>query len=63
VLGGTQLLGGRGSVAGVVAGSLTLTALFTVLNLIGLPKPLRDAVQGGVLVAAVAYSVRRQTKA
>jgi ribose transport system permease protein len=61
VLGGTQLLGGRGSVAGVVAGSLTLTALFTVLNLIGLPKPLRDAVQGGVLVAAVAYSVRRQT--
>ncbi len=60
VLGGTQLLGGRGSVAGVVAGSLTLTALFTVLNLIGLPKPLRDAVQGGILIAAVAYSVRRQ---
>ncbi len=60
VLGGTQLLGGKGSVAGVVAGSLTLTALFTVLNLIGLPKPLRDAVQGGILIAAVAYSMRRQ---
>jgi len=60
VLGGTQLLGGRGSVAGVVAGAFTLTALFTVLNLIGFPKPLRDAVQGGILVAAVAYSVRRQ---
>ena len=60
VLGGTQLLGGRGSVAGVVAGALTLTALFMVLNFMGLPKPLRDAVQGAILVIAVAYSVRRR---
>jgi ribose transport system permease protein len=62
VLGGTQLLGGRASVAGAVAGSLTLTALFTVLNLIGMPKPLWDAVQGGILIIAVAYSVRRQER-
>ena len=60
VLGGTQLLGGRGSVAGAVIGALTLTALFTLLNLLGLPKPLRDAVQGLILIAAVAYSIRRQ---
>ena len=60
VLGGAQLLGGRGSVPGVLAGSFTLTALFTLLNLLGLPKPLRDAVQGLILIAAVAYSVRRQ---
>jgi ribose transport system permease protein len=60
VLGGAQLLGGRGSVPGVVAGALSLTALFTLLNLLGLPKPLRDAVQGLILIAAAAYSVRRQ---
>jgi ribose transport system permease protein len=60
VLGGAQLLGGRGSVPGVVSGALSLTALFTLLNLLGLPKPLRDAVQGLILIAAAAYSVRRQ---
>jgi ribose transport system permease protein len=43
-----------------VSGAFTLTALFTLLNLLGLPKPLRDAVQGLILVAAVAYSMRRQ---
>lgn len=61
VLGGAQLLGGRGSVPGAVSGAFTLTALFTLLNLLGLPKPLRDAVQGLILIAAVAYSTRHQT--
>jgi ribose transport system permease protein len=60
VLGGTKLLGGRGTVAGAVTGAFTLTALFTLLNLLGLPKPLRDAVQGLILIAAVAYSIRQQ---
>lgn len=60
VLGGTKLLGGRGTVAGAVAGAYTLTALFTLLNLLGLPKPLRDAMQGLILIAAVAYSMRQQ---
>jgi ribose transport system permease protein len=60
VLGGAQLLGGRGSVPGAVSGAFILTALFTLLNLLGLPKPLRDAVQGLILIAAVAYSMRRQ---
>jgi ribose transport system permease protein len=62
VIGGAQLLGGRGSVAMALAGSLTLQALFTLLNLIGLPKPLRDAVQGAILIAAVAYSALRQAR-
>jgi ribose transport system permease protein len=60
VLGGAQLLGGRGTVPGAVSGAFTLTALFTLLNLLGLPKPLRDAVQGLILIAAAAYSMRRQ---
>jgi len=56
VLGGTMLLGGRGSIPAAMAGALALELLFTLLNLLGLPKPLRDAVQGGIIIAAVAYT-------
>lgn len=55
VLGGAALLGGRGSVPSVIFGALTLEALFNVLNLLGLPKPLRDAVQGLIIISAAAY--------
>ena len=56
VLGGTMLLGGRGSIPAAMAGALALELLFTLLNLLGLPKPLRDAVQGLIIIAAVAYT-------
>jgi len=56
VLGGTMLLGGRGSVPAAMTGALALELLFTLLNLLGLPKPLRDAVQGLIIIAAVAYT-------
>ncbi|UCG23413.1 MAG: ABC transporter permease, partial [Chloroflexota bacterium] len=55
VLGGTILLGGRGSIPAAMAGALALELLFTLLNLMGLPKPLRDAVQGLIIIGAVAY--------
>ena len=57
VLGGAALLGGRGSVPGVIFGALTLEALFNLLNLLGLPKPLRDAVQGLIIISAATYIV------
>lgn len=60
VLGGAVLLGGRGSVLPVIAGALALNALFTLLNIWGFPKPLRDVVQGLIIICAVAYSVRRK---
>ncbi|MEQ8965394.1 MAG: ABC transporter permease [Azospirillaceae bacterium] len=60
VIGGAQLLGGRGSVPTAIAGALTLSALFTLLNLLGFPKPLRDAVQGLILIAAVAYTMAQR---
>lgn len=63
VLGGAALLGGRGSVPSVMFGALTLEALFNLLNLLGLPKPLRDAVQGLIIIGAaayIAYSSRRK---
>lgn len=56
VLGGTVLLGGRGNIPAAMAGALALEVLFTLLNLLGLPKPLRDAVQGLIIIGAVAYT-------
>ena len=55
-VGGARLMGGRGSVLGVVFGALSLFALFTLLNLLGLPQALRDTAQGVILISAVASS-------
>ena len=63
VLGGAVLGGGRGSMVAAMAGALTLEALFTLLNLLGLPKPLRDAVQGLIIIGAVAYAAYRVRRA
>lgn len=60
VIGGAQLMGGRGTVVGAVFGALSLFALFTLLNLLGWPQALRDAAQGLILISAVAFGARRQ---
>jgi ribose transport system permease protein len=62
VVGGVQLMGGRGSVVGAVAGALTLTALFTLLTLLGLPQPLKETAQGLILIAAVAFGAWRRRR-
>jgi ribose transport system permease protein len=59
VIGGVVLLGGRGSIGGACVGALTLYALFTVLNLLGFPEPLRVAVQGLILIGAAALTAAR----
>lgn len=56
VLGGVALTGGRGSVFGAVAGALTLQAVFTLLNLLALPLPIRLTVQGLIILGAVAVN-------
>ncbi|MFB8191083.1 ABC transporter permease [Microbacterium sp. NPDC055988] len=56
VLGGVVLGGGRGWIVGAVAGAFALEALFMLLNIAGIPSTLRDAVQGVIIIAAVAYS-------
>jgi ribose transport system permease protein len=63
VLGGAQLLGGRGSVPATLAGAVTLTAIFTLLNFLGLPNPLRSVVQGLILIGAVALAMYRRKHA
>lgn len=56
VLGGVVLGGGRGWVVAAFAGAFALESLFTLLNFTGVPSTLRDAVQGVIIIAAVAYS-------
>ncbi len=59
VLGGAVLGGGRGSVTAAMAGALALEALFTLLNLKGVSGALEDAVQGVIIIAAVAVASYR----
>lgn len=56
VLGGVVLGGGRGWIVAAVAGAFVLEALFLLLNIAGVSSSLRDAVQGIIIIAAVAYS-------
>ncbi|WP_171468166.1 ABC transporter permease [Cellulosimicrobium sp. 72-3] len=56
VLGGVVLGGGRGTVIAAMAGALTLEALFTLFNQLSLPSTIRPAVQGVIIITAVAYA-------
>jgi ribose transport system permease protein len=62
VVGGVLMLGGKGSVPNAVFGAFTMEAIFNLLNLLGLPKPYKDAVQGLIIIAAVAYVSLRSRK-
>ena len=59
MLGGAVLGGGRGSLPAAMAGALSLYALFTLLNVLGLPTPLRPAVQGVIIIGAMAFAAYR----
>ena len=39
----------------VIFGAFTMEAIFNLLNLLGLPKPYKDAIQGLIIIGAVAY--------
>lgn len=56
VLGGVVLGGGRGSMWGALAGAFALETLFMLLNFTNVPSTMRDAIQGAIIIAAVAYS-------
>lgn len=62
VLGGVALGGGRGNIFGAAMGALTLQALFSLLNFLGFPLPIRLSVQGLIIIGAVAIAAwRRRT--
>lgn len=62
VLGGAVLGGGRGALIPVLAGAMSLEALFTLLNLLGLPTPIRYVVQGAIIIGAIAFAAFRTRK-
>lgn len=58
-LGGVQLVGGRGSVLGVITGSLALGLVSNGINLFGVSPFLRGTITGLLLVSAVAVQRRK----
>ena len=51
VLGGTSILGGRGSYLGTVAGVILITLLQSILSVMQMPEAGRQIVYGVVIVA------------
>lgn len=60
VLGGTYLLGGRGGVAGSIAGVMILAVLDTSFNVLQVDPFFKDVLRGVIIIAAVAIYARRQ---
>ena len=63
LIGGTVFGGGRGGVAGTIAGVLVLTILFNLVGLLALPDWVQLVVRGFVIVVGVALYSRRVTTA
>jgi ribose transport system permease protein len=58
VIGGTSILGGRGTFTGTILGALILTVLTALLTILGLPEPWRQIVFGSIIVAVAAAYTR-----
>ncbi|QQS40534.1 MAG: sugar ABC transporter permease [Acidobacteriota bacterium] len=53
VIGGTSLMGGRGTVFGACLGALIMTSLDNGMSLLNLPDYTQEVIKGSILVAAV----------
>jgi ribose transport system permease protein len=53
VIGGSSILGGRGSFAGTVGGALLLTTLGTVISALGMQEGWRTVIEGAIIVGAL----------
>lgn len=53
VIGGVSLKGGIGSLSGVLAGTLLLSAIRTAINVMGMPPHFTQMIHGGLVLAAV----------
>lgn len=58
VLGGVVLGGGRGTVVAAMAGALTYQAIDRLFTQLDLPSTAQPALQGVIIIAAVAYAAR-----
>jgi ribose transport system permease protein len=62
ILGGTSLFGGRGTIFGVVLGSLIIGILNNGLVLVGVAPSIQLIIKGAIIVAAVAFSGKRNDR-
>lgn len=62
VVGGTSILGGRGSYLGVLGGAMVLTALSTILAGTSLPEAFRQIVYAVVILGAVITTRQRDSR-
>jgi ribose transport system permease protein len=62
VIGGTSLLGGRGSVLRTFMGVTLVILMSNCLNLMGVPSHAQEVVRGGVLVLAIWLDHRRHAR-
>ncbi len=60
IIGGGSLLGGRGSVAGTIAGAAIMSVIQIGCSQQGLPNWVQQIVTGGIIVGAVALDRWRQ---
>ena len=62
VVGGTSILGGRGSYAGTFAGALFITLLLSVLSVLQLPEAVRQILFGLIIMAMLVIDGLRRAK-
>ncbi len=60
VVGGTAMSGGKGSVAGAFVGMLIIGVMNNVLNTLGVPTFLCDAVRGAIIIFSVLVQRRKE---
>ena len=61
VVGGTSLMGGRGSIGGTFVGALLIGVLYNIMNLLGVQSYAQEVVLGAVILIAVLLDqLRRQ---
>ena len=53
VVGGSSILGGRGSFIGTVGGAILLTALSTIIQALGVPQGWRTVIEGMIILVAL----------
>jgi ribose transport system permease protein len=63
VVGGTSILGGRGSYGGTIAGVLLITLISSMLSVMHVPEAVKQICYGSMIVVMVALYSRRQATA
>ncbi|RKX42314.1 MAG: ribose ABC transporter permease, partial [Thermotogae bacterium] len=61
LIGGVSFAGGRGNIAGTMAGIIIISMLSMLLNLFGVSPFYQNIMEGSILIVAVMISVAQQT--